>query len=200
MLVTPAAPGVPEASYGLGWRITQRGGTKVCCHAGDLKGFNAKMGFLPGENSGFAVVVNTNGTGAETLIGEYMLDRLCGTHELDVEKHVREWRAARESYDATRVQLLSMPVLDGTQAEALYGEYESPCYGKCVVAPGADGPMLTHGVVQYLLKENGAEPLAVWRSSLVPEDYSSIRLRKSADGLELHTGESALWHPFRKIH
>ena len=88
--------------YAMGWRVTHRGGKKICYHSGDMKGFNAMMGFLPGEDSGFAVLVNTNGTEAESMVGDYLLDVLCGTQLSDADRDIAAWQADRKAYAQRR--------------------------------------------------------------------------------------------------
>ena len=105
----PAADGKPTSHYAMGRRVTQRGGKTVYYHAGDMKGFNAMMGFLPGEDSGFAVAVNTNGTEAESLVGDDLLDRLCGTQQADVDRSIAEWKKDREAYDVSRRKMEALP-------------------------------------------------------------------------------------------
>ena len=194
----PAADGKPASYYAMGWRVTQRGGKTVYYHSGDMKGFNAMMGFLPGEDSGFAVVVNTNGTEAEDMVGDYLLDVLCGTQQADVERDIAKWQKDRQAYDERRCRMEALPYISEAELAALTGVYEHPAYTKCTVALENGKPWFQYGVVGYELRRGEGEIVGIWKSHLVPEDYDVITLRTEGSDLLLNTGESTLWHRFKK--
>ena len=186
----------PGHAYALGWRVTRRGGKTVCYHGGDIRGFNSMMGFLPGEDSGFVVLVNTNGTWAEEIVADYLLDVLCGTNTFDLERHMANWQKDREAYDARRRELEALEPLDGAK---LTGLYEHPAYGRCAVTAGPEGVFLEYGVMRYRLYRGKDHITGVWRCPFVPEDYEVITLDHDREGLLLNTGESTLWFRFPKV-
>ena len=190
----PAAEGREPVYYALGWRTTERGGKKLYYHSGDMKGFNAMMGFLPGENSGFAVLVNTNGTWAHEAVGEYLLDLLCGTEYADADRTIEAWRQDRAQYDARRQQLEALPFAKDVDA----GVYENPAYGPCTVTEEDGKIFLQYGVMRFELRQGDGELVGYWKSPLVAEDYEEITLRRDGDDLLLNTGENTLWLSFRK--
>lgn len=195
----PAADGKAATSYALGWRVTQRGGKTVVYHSGDMKGFNAKMGFLPGEDSGFVVQVNTNGTWAEEIVADYLLDVLCGTHLCDPDRDLAAWAKERAEYDARRTALEQLPALEGSVAEGWLGTYEHPAYGPCVVSMEDGKAFLQYGVLRFGLYEDGEQVTGVWRCNFVAEDYEAITLRKDGEDILLNAGESTLWLRFQKL-
>ena len=194
----PAAEGKPASQYAMGWRVTQRGGKTLYYHSGDMKGFNAMMGFLPGEDSGFAVVVNTNGTRAESMVGDYLIDLLCGTHQADADRSIADWERERRDYDERRQKLETLPYISEELLASLSGTYLHPAYTKCTVGRENGRPWFQYGVAGYELRQGEQEIVGVWRSHLVPEDYDVITLRTEGNDLLLNTGESVLWHRFER--
>jgi hypothetical protein len=178
----------------MGWRTTRRGGKKLYYHSGDMKGFNAMMGFLPGEDSGFAVLVNTNGTRAHEMVSEYLMDELCGTQLADTDAAIAAWQADRRAYDARRQQMESLPPAQGVAV----GAYEHPGYGRCTVAEEGGKTFLQYGVMRYELRQGEGQWIGYWKSPLVAEDYDVITLRKDGEDLLLNAGENILWLRFQK--
>jgi len=199
ILAEPAAGDKPAAYYAMGWRVTQRGGKKLYYHSGDMKGFNAMMGFLPGEDSGFAVLVNTNGTNGEKIVGEYLLDVLCGTEQANADRDIAAWQEERKNYDARRLKMEALPFISEEDAVALTGTYQHPAYDKCTVCTEGGVPCLQYGVMSYELRQGEGEMLGLWKSDLVPEDYDVITIRREAGALLVNTGESTLWLRFEKV-
>ena len=184
-----------DSYYTMGWRTTRRGGKKLYYHSGDMKGFNAMMGFLPGEDSGFAVLVNTNGTRAHEIVSEYLMDMLCGTQQADADSAIAAWQADRRQYSARQQQMEALPYAEGGQ---LAGTYEHPGYGLCTVTEEAGKTFLQYGVMRYELRQDDDRLIGYWKSPLVPEDYDVITLKKDGEDLLLNAGESILWLPFKK--
>ena len=198
ILTEPAADGKAACYYTMGWRTTTRGGKKIYYHSGDMKGFNAMMGFLPGEDSGFAVLVNTNGTNAHNVVGEYLMDVLCGTDLADADRSIAAWKADRAAYDARRTALEALPCISEQQAAVLTGTYQNPAYDTCTVSVENGIPILRYGVMTYQLRQGDGEILGFWKSDLVPEDYDRITIRRDGEHLLLNAGESSLWLKFQK--
>ena len=194
ILTGPAPAGRDPIYYAMGWRATHRGGKKLYYHSGDMKGFNAMMGFLPGEESGFVVLVNTNGTGAHEMVGEFLLDMLCGTHLADADRSIEAWRRDRAQYDARRQQLEALPLAAGVEP----GVYEHPAYGPCAIVVEDGKAFLQYGVMCYELRQGDGELIGYWKSPLVAQDYDSITVRKDGDDLLINTGENILWLAFKK--
>ena len=194
ILTGPAPQGRDPIYYAMGWRSTQRGGKKLYYHSGDMKGFNAMMGFLPGEDSGFAVVVNTNGTCAHEMVGEYLLDVLCGTELADTDRAIEAWRQDRAQYDAKRQQLEALPFA----ADVETGVYENPAYGPFTITAEDGKAFLQYGVKRYELRQGDKELVGYWKFPLVAQDYHAITLRKDGDDLLMNTGENNLWLPFKR--
>jgi len=195
-LLQPNIETEPGQAYAMGWRVTKRGEKTVYYHGGDIRGFNSVMGFLPGEDSGFVVLVNTNGTWGEDILASYLMDELCGTRQADIDRDLAAWRKEREAYDARRRELEQLPA---AQDESLVGTYFHPAYQQCVISADGVGLWLDYGVMRYRLLQKGNEYVGVWRCPFVPEDYEVITLKKEGEDLQLYTGESTLWFRFEKI-
>lgn len=195
-LLKPNIETEPGHAYAMGWRVTKRGEKTVYYHGGDIRGFNAMMGFIPGEDSGFVVLVNTNGTGGEDIIASYLMDELCGTNQADIDRDLAAWQKEREAYDIGRRALEQLPA---AQDNTLVGTYFHPAYRQCVISDDGEGLWLNYGVMRYRLLQKGDGYVGLWRCAFVPEDYEAITLRKDGDGLLLNTGESTLWSRFEKI-
>ena len=191
----PVPEGKEPAFYTMGWRTTRRGGKKLYHHSGDMKGFNAMIGFLPGEDSGFAVVVNTNGTRAHEMVSEYLMDVLCGTQQADTDRAIEAWQQDRAKYDERRQRMEARPFA----ADVESGVYEHPGYGLCTVTVEEGKAFLQYGVMRYELRQGESELVGYWKSPLVAQDYDVITVRKDGDDLQLNAGENILWLPFQKV-
>ena len=191
----PVPEGKEPAFYTMGWRTTRRGGKKLYHHSGDMKGFNAMIGFLPGEDSGFAVVVNTNGTRAHEMVSEYLMDVLCGTQQADTDRAIEAWQQDRAKYDERRQRMEALPFA----ADVESGVYEHPGYGLCTVTVEEGKAFLQYGVMRYELRQGESELVGYWKSPLVAQDYDVITVLKDGDGLQLNAGENILWLPFQKV-
>ena len=168
----PAAEGRELVYYAMGWRATHRGGKKLYYHTGDMKGFNAMMGFLPGEDSGFAVVVNTNGTGVHEMVGECLLDILCGTELADTDRASAAWRQDRAQYDARRQQLEALPFAEAVEP----GTFENPAYGACRILVEDGKAFLQYGVMRYELRQGDGELVGYWILILMKLVYTFLSI------------------------
>jgi len=67
-------------SYGLGWMLREWKGRKVVEHGGNIDGFAAQVGLLPGENLGYALLLNVTASplqaGSLEIVWESMLGDL----------------------------------------------------------------------------------------------------------------------------
>lgn len=84
------------------------------------------------------------------------------------------------------------------EAIGLAGTYEHPAYTICRIESENGNLYFRYGVVRYQLHWDEQDILGIWKSDLVPEDYDVITLRFRNGDLLLNTGESTLWHCFKK--
>jgi len=77
-------------SYGLGWFIESFKGNKVIYHGGNINGFSAMVGFIPGINSGFAYLTNLNASMIQNILSYYIYDLLLGNVPKDYNDMVLE--------------------------------------------------------------------------------------------------------------
>ena len=69
-----------DASYGLGWLISDRNGHPLISHAGGVPGFNAMVEVVPDQRLGFVVLVNA-ASPLDEVITDLVLDIMVGKSE-----------------------------------------------------------------------------------------------------------------------
>ena len=69
-----------DASYGLGWLISDRNGHPLISHAGGVPGFNAMVEVVPDQRLGFVVLVNA-ASPLDEVITDLVLDIMVGKPE-----------------------------------------------------------------------------------------------------------------------
>ena len=82
-MTSPVIPSAEEdmdslrgCCYGLGWHTGVYNGRDIVFHSGGLEGFNTQVGFIKGENSGYAMIFNTGTTPASVIARTMALDML----------------------------------------------------------------------------------------------------------------------------
>src|SRR5699024_10846513 len=125
----------PQATYGMGWTITDYKGKRVLTHGGATDGFNTAMYIIPEMELGIIVVANTfNSLG--NAIAYQVIDRYLGTTDIDWNKryltnylnlYERATAARKEIHDArfrdTR-PTLELTTYTGTYLSEGYGKIE----------------------------------------------------------------------------
>ncbi len=61
------APGITQASYGMGWRSFDFRGHQIVYHGGWVRGYRPEMGFCPKENIGLVLLTNSNKNNLSTF-------------------------------------------------------------------------------------------------------------------------------------
>ena len=80
------AAGAMQASYGLGWHITEYRGHAIHEHGGAVDGFRARIILVPRKKLGLAVLTNLEDMGIVNAAGNNLLD-----HLLDLKP--KDWNA-----------------------------------------------------------------------------------------------------------
>jgi CubicO group peptidase (beta-lactamase class C family) len=138
-------PDTVQLCYAMGWIVSDHRGKKVLSHGGMIDGFRVQVTFLPGENLGFAVLVNLHDTRMPAALTNSLIDLYCGLPAKDWNGYFRkvtddeaaDRAAALRARDKARNP-------DGKPAlppAGYAGEYEHAAYGKATVT--ADDGKLT---------------------------------------------------------
>ena len=98
----------------------------------------------------------------------------------------------------TSIRVIPSDKTLSSRAIGLAGTYEHPAYTICRIESENGNLYFRYGVVRYQLHWDEQDILGIWKSDLVPEDYDVITLRFRDGDLLLNTGESTLWHCFKK--
>jgi CubicO group peptidase (beta-lactamase class C family) len=95
---TPDYKEESEASYGMGFFISQYRGHKRVEHGGNLDGFSAELAFLPNDGIGVVVLTNLDGTGLPGAIAWNVFDRLLGLDQVPwSQRYLQQEIKGRES-------------------------------------------------------------------------------------------------------
>lgn len=73
---------VKGSEYGLGWRITNYGGTRVVNHSGSVEGYLSYIAYIPDRQVGIVILCNTRGTRATRILPTW-LDYELGLPKVD---------------------------------------------------------------------------------------------------------------------
>jgi len=130
-----------EASYGMGFFISQYRGHKRAEHGGNLDGFSAELAFLPNDRIGVIVLTNLDGTGLPNAIAYNVFDRLLGLDQAPWSEHyLQQETKGRESEQEAKSKGYVPHKSDTHPSHDLkdyVGDYGHPGYG--VVSVTADG-------------------------------------------------------------
>lgn len=198
-----SAPGqthfrLKNCGYAQGWLNGNYNGSTVVYHSGGHTGFNTMVGFLPGQNCGFAMCFNTGSNPATVTARAIVLDYLTSGQVQDsYDDMVDAWCKNR---DATLEKLHAYG--NGTPVTAashpgLTGVYGHPAYGTFEIAEGEDGKlvfrygsvtgelrMVSDVICTYTGVLDGLTPIGV---KLYPEANGDLRLDHPDNyGLILH--------------
>lgn len=149
-MITPVIPTPGEdyfcmknAGYAQGWINGNYRGTTVLYHSGGHTGFNTMVGFVPGQDCGFAMSFNTGSTPAHRIVRAIVLDYLItGTVRDSYDDMIDAWCADR---DAMRVKMECYENAAAATADShpgLAGIYRHPAYETFEIAAGEDGKLV----------------------------------------------------------
>jgi CubicO group peptidase (beta-lactamase class C family) len=147
--------GATQASYGLGWHITDYRGHAVHEHGGAVDGFRARTILVPRRKLGLVLLTNLEDMGIVNAAGNNLLDYLLGLEKKD-------WNAffdgERQKAEAARQKRLSqrprrVPDTKPSRDLAAYaGTYSEPAYGKATVRLDGESLVLSWSSFKLPLK------------------------------------------------
>jgi CubicO group peptidase (beta-lactamase class C family) len=76
-------PSMHFVAYGLGWTLRDYLGRKIIQHDGALDGMRARVTFVPEENLGFVILINSSNAQCHTAVAYRILDYYLGGPEKD---------------------------------------------------------------------------------------------------------------------
>jgi CubicO group peptidase (beta-lactamase class C family) len=122
--------GATQASYALGWHISDYRGHAIHQHGGAVAGFRARIVLAPRKKLGLVVLTNLEDMGIVNAAGNNLLDYLLGLEKKDwnaffTQEHDKA-KAAKEE------RLKKLKKVSGTKAKDLdlyVGAYSEPAYG-----------------------------------------------------------------------
>jgi CubicO group peptidase (beta-lactamase class C family) len=137
----PEYPEESEASYGMGFFISQYRGHKRVEHGGNLDGFSSELAFLPNDGIGVIVLTNLDGTALPEAIAWNVFDRLLGLDQVPwSQRYLQHEIKVRESEQEAKNKGYVPHKTDTHPSHDLQdyvGDYAHPGYG--VVSVIADG-------------------------------------------------------------
>jgi CubicO group peptidase (beta-lactamase class C family) len=135
--------GATQASYGLGWHISDYRGHRLLAHGGAVDGFRARLLLLPGKRTGVVLLTNVDDSAFLQATGYVLLDHLLRLSRKDWHGHFQARVAAVERAARLLDRILTAGRRTGTrpaQALAAYaGTYRDPAYGTLTVARKGTG-------------------------------------------------------------
>ena len=130
-----------EASYGMGFFVSQYRGHKRVEHGGNLDGFSAELAFLPNDGIGVIVLTSLDGTGLPGAIAWNVFDRLLGLDQVPwSQRYLQQEIKGKESEQEAKNKGYVPHKTDTHPSHDLkdyIGDYGHPGYG--VVSVVADG-------------------------------------------------------------
>lgn len=126
------AAGATQASYALGWHISDYRGHAVHQHGGAVAGFRARIILAPRKNLGLVVLTNLQDTGIVNAAGNNLLDHLLGLEKNDWNEFFKREHEKAKAAEKARLEKLKTSQVKGTKVKDLnryVGSYSEPAYG-----------------------------------------------------------------------
>lgn len=128
--------GATQASYGLGWHITDYRGHAIHQHGGAVEGFRARIILVPQQKLGLALLTNLDDMEIVNAAGNNLLDHLLGLEKKDWNAFFDAERKKAQTTREERRKQQRRPV-PGTKPSrelaAYTGTYHDPAYGTATV-------------------------------------------------------------------
>ncbi|MEH6790827.1 serine hydrolase [Parasphingorhabdus sp.] len=130
------------STYALGWDVSDYRGVKIISHGGAVFGFQTIVAMIPGQDVGFAIMINSED--GQVLLGMMyeLLDHYLGAPKADWPE---KWSALRRDRVEKGLAMLqsaqAKPAKVGPSLalDAYVGEYVDPWYGKIIVGRDKQG-------------------------------------------------------------
>ena len=135
-------------AYAFGWYVMDYRGRKLVVHGGNYLNGNNVIGFLPGENLGFVIFVNTYHVIAHILLSFYLLDA-CFGEEIDYSARgleaARIWQAGATQAVNGFLSTRTPGTHPSLSLEQYAGVYTSPLLGELRITLEAGELLFSYG-------------------------------------------------------
>jgi CubicO group peptidase (beta-lactamase class C family) len=126
-----------QASYGLGWRISDYRGHHLLEHGGSVDGFRARILLLPRDKAGVVLLTNSEEQGLLDATAYTLLDLTLGLPKKDWHAHfaaqAKQAEAARAAALKRRLAARHPGTRPSREADAYTGRFHDPAYGTAEV-------------------------------------------------------------------
>lgn len=141
------AAGATQASYALGWHISDYCGHSIHQHGGAVAGFRARIILVPHKQLGLVVLTNLEDMGVVNAAGNNLLDHLLGLEKKDWNVFFDQEQRRAKAVEVAKLRKFLSGQVRGTKARAkdldLYvGTYSEPAYGTVTIARKGDALFL----------------------------------------------------------
>lgn len=135
------AAGATQASYALGWHISDYRGHAIHQHGGAVAGFRAHIVLVPRKKLGLVVLTNLEDMGIVNAAGNNLLDYLLGLEKKDWNEFFKREHEKAKADEKARLERLRHSQIKGTEAKDLHmyvGKYSEPAYGTVTITRNGD--------------------------------------------------------------
>jgi CubicO group peptidase (beta-lactamase class C family) len=130
-----------QASYALGWHISDYRGHAIHGHDGAVKGFRARLILAPRKKLGLVVLTNLEDGGIVKAAGNNLLDYLLGLEKKDWNDFFLKEHDKTKKVEKERLEKLLQSRVLGTKPKDLdmyVGSYSEPAYGTVQITRKGD--------------------------------------------------------------
>lgn len=129
-----------NASYAQGWINADYKGANVIFHSGGLSGFLTQVGFLPGQDCGYAMSFNTGNTPAHRVARAIVLDTLtAGAPEESYDFMIDPWLKERDDQQARLAAKPEAAPVTAASHPQLVGAFVHPAYEALTISADKEG-------------------------------------------------------------
>jgi CubicO group peptidase (beta-lactamase class C family) len=149
------ASGATQASYALGWHISDYRGHAIHQHSGAVKGFRARIILVPRKKLGLVVLTNVEDMEIVQSAGNQLLDHLLGLEKKDWNAFFAEEHRKAKAAEKERLEKLLNGRVPGKKPKDLdlyLGTYSEPAYGTVTITRDRDTLLLKWSSYQIPLQ------------------------------------------------
>jgi CubicO group peptidase (beta-lactamase class C family) len=147
--------GATQASYALGWHISDYRGHAIHQHGGAVKGFRARVILVPRKKLGLVLLTNLEDMEIVQAAGNSLLDHLLGLEKKDWNAFFHAEHDKAKAAESARLEKLLQGRVPGKKPKDLdlyIGTYSEPAYGTVTIARKGDTLLLKWSSYQVALK------------------------------------------------
>ncbi len=127
----PQVPISADISYGLGWMVDKYKGLPHIWHDGNTVGFTATLAFLPDQDLGISILLNTRASAGFTQSIRFRLFELVFGLESEFEEQAAfGWKAAEDTIAELAAGLVD---IDQAAATPYLGRYTNDAPGEIII-------------------------------------------------------------------